>query len=67
MAAERTLSMQIVELHAEDLVTAMDVVGALKRAIGADISASAAASRCGFAPNDKDRERRDPVTSRAPA
>jgi Barstar (barnase inhibitor) len=35
MATERTLPMQIVEVHAEGLVTAMDVVGALKKAIGA--------------------------------
>jgi hypothetical protein len=35
MATERTLPMQIVEVHAEGLVTAMDVVGALKKAVGA--------------------------------
>jgi hypothetical protein len=35
MATERTLPMQIVELQAEDLVTAMDFVDALKKAIGA--------------------------------
>lgn len=35
MATERTLPMQIVELHAENLVTALDFAGALKKAIGA--------------------------------
>jgi hypothetical protein len=35
MAAERTLSMQIVELHADGLVSARDLVAALKKAIGA--------------------------------
>jgi hypothetical protein len=35
MATERTLPMQIVELHADDWVTAMDFANALKKAIGA--------------------------------
>jgi barstar (barnase inhibitor) len=35
MATERTLPMQIVELHAERWVTAMDFLSALKTAIGA--------------------------------
>jgi hypothetical protein len=35
MATERTLPMQIVELHADDFVTAIDFVNALKKAIGA--------------------------------
>jgi hypothetical protein len=35
MATERTLPLRIVELRAEDLVTGMDFVGALKKIIGA--------------------------------
>jgi Barstar (barnase inhibitor) len=35
MATERTLPMQIVELHADGWATAVDVVNALKKAIGA--------------------------------
>jgi hypothetical protein len=35
MATERTQPMQIVELHAEDWITAMDFFGALKTAVGA--------------------------------
>jgi hypothetical protein len=35
MATERTLPMQLIELHAGSLVTAMDLMAALKKAIGA--------------------------------
>ena len=35
MAADRTLPMQLIELHADALVTARDFVTALKQAIGA--------------------------------
>jgi hypothetical protein len=35
MATERALPMQLIELHADGWVTAMDFVAALKKAIGA--------------------------------